>query len=112
MLWISSALGAKLVWVLTASISFILDRCTVIVEISPESTKFLKNNLFVNLKLVTHCIQPLCRKQTLFTDMLVFGKISDVLHSLRDGNGRKAKGNNVSHYRRFSPAVKRNWLLT
>jgi len=61
------------------SMSIIADKFKAIIETSPANSKFLTNNiLFVNLKLIIHCIQRLCCNRTPLSDMLVFRTVSDV----------------------------------
>lgn len=61
------------------SMSIIADKFTANIETSPANSKFLTNNiLFVNLKLITHCIQRLCCNRTPLSDMLLFRTVSDV----------------------------------
>lgn len=57
----------------------IADKFAANIETSPADSKFLTNNLlFVNLKLVTYCIQRLCCNRTSLSDMLVFRTVSNV----------------------------------
>jgi hypothetical protein len=59
--------------------SVIADKFTANIETSPANSKVLKSNLlFVNLKLITHCIQRLCYNRTSLSDILVFRNVSDV----------------------------------
>jgi len=64
---------------IAGGMSAIADKFTTNMETSPANSKFLTSNLlFVNLKLITHCIQRLCCNRTSLSDMLVFRTVSDV----------------------------------
>ena len=89
--------------------SVMADIFTANIETSPANSKILTSNLlFVNLRLITHCIQRSYCNRTSLSDVLVFRTVSDVCtHLLLE------TGDGVDSYDgTFSCAAQGNLLVT